>query len=341
VLVLFALMAITLFAAIGMSVDIGRMFIAKHEAQVFTDAGALAAALQLDGTTQGTLNALAAVDNSSNRWDLGTRQFSGSLASHTVKFATSSSGPWLSQSSLPNPPTAYKFVQVQASVSVKLYFAGVVIPQASQTVKASSVAGQTPITKMYQGAFPFTPMAFDATDPTVGFTQDVQYTIRYPSGKNKPPCAGDQGFHTRDSSDRGYWGDNSASVIRQRIVDDYQSGAVAIIGQSIGLSGGAKTSESSYLDERSLQDPDQTSMTWADYKASNTANGRRLVVMPITNYNTGIALGFASFLLLPAGNYDHTGNAAWCAVYVGPWTQDQKLGGASTTAGAYQVELVQ
>jgi hypothetical protein len=179
----------------------------------------------------------------------------------------------------------------------------------------------------------------------VGFTQGVQYTIRYPAGNGQPPCAGDNGIHTKDASDRGYWGDNSANVIRQRIVDDYQSTAVAIIGQNINLAGGAKTTESTYLDERSNQDPDQTSMTWAAYQASeasHNANGRRLVVMPITTYATGINLGFASFLLLPAGNYGHTGNSEWCAIYVGPWVQDQTLGGgSSTTAGAYRVGLVQ
>jgi len=338
-----AVMAVVLFGCIGASVDFGRIFIAKHEAQIYTDSAALAAVLQLDGTQQGGINAVAAVTNSINGWNLGTQAFSGASASHTVKFATSAAGPWSLQASLPNPPTGYKYVQVTASVTVPLFFMGAVVPQTSQTVNTSSVAGGTQLTTMWEGAFPFTPMSFDPSSPTVGFTQDVQYTIRYPAGNGQSPCAGDNGIHTKDASDRGYWGDNSASVIEQRIVDDYQSGAVAIVGQNINLAGGAKTTESTYVDERSNQDPDQTSMTWAAYQASTTKNGRRLVVMPITNYATGIDLGFASFLLLPSGNYGHTGNSSWCAIYVGPWVQDQTLGGGSSTstAGAYRVGLLQ
>jgi hypothetical protein len=198
-----------------------------------------------------------------------------------------------------------------------------------------------PQTKFYNGAFPYTPISFSANDPATGFVPGLQYTIRYPSGKNAPVCDGDLGVHSKDPSDRGHWGDSSTSVIERRITDDFQSGAVAISGQDVGLSGGAKTTEADYLDERSLQDPDQSSMTWAAYKVSPNHNGRRLVVMPITNYNTGIALGFAAFLLLPAGNYDHTGNGAWCTAYVGSWSQNQQEGGASGTPGAFLIRLVQ
>jgi Flp pilus assembly protein TadG len=350
-----AVMAVVLFGAIGASVDFGRVFIAKHEAQIYTDSAALAAALQLDGTSEGSVDAVEVVTNSTNSWNLGTQAFSGTTGSHTVMFATSAAGPWSLQSALPNPPTGYKYVRVTASVTVPLFFLGAVVPATSQTVNATSLAGQagtasggtvsgtSGMTKIAEGAFPFTPRAFDANDPTVGFTVDQQYTIRYPASGTSA-CAGDPG-RSKDKQDRGYWGDNSANIIEKRIVDDYQSGAVAIIGQDINLAGGAKTTESTYLDERSNQDPDQTSMTYADYKTRGTGNGRRLVVMPITDYdidpNEGIALGFATFLLLPSGNYGHTGNSSWCAVYVGPGTMNQPMGGASTTAGAYRVGLIQ
>lgn len=344
VLVLMALMAVVLFACLGLSVDLGRMFIAKHETQIFTDSAALAAALQLDGTRAGALAATSAVDNDTNKWNLGTQGFSGSSASHQVDFGTTSSGPWVKAASVPSNATGYLYVRVQGSVTLPLYFINVVSPVYSTTINASAVAGQTPETSLWEGMFPFTPMSFPGAsypdNPYQGYAQGVQYTIRYPSSPAKNPCQGDIGVHTRDASDRGYWGDNSASVIRKRIVDDYQSGAVAIAGQLIGLTTGAKTTEASDVNARSAQDTDQTSTTWAQYQASTTKNGRRLVVMPISDYNTGIALGFASFLLLPDGSYDKTGNAAWCAVYVGPWTQDQPGGGASGSPGASQVRLV-
>jgi hypothetical protein len=104
------------------------------------------------------------------------------------------------------------------------------------------------------------------------------------------------------------------------------------IGQTIDLTGGAKTSESSFIDERVHSD-NQTAMTLADYEASSDHNGRRLVNMPITDYNSGIALGFGLFLLLPEGNYGHTGNSAWCAIYVGPGVEGSTDKGAAATPG--------
>jgi uncharacterized membrane protein len=70
-----AVMAIVLFAVLGVAVDMGRMFIIKHEAQVFTDAAALGAALKLDGTQAGATVGANFVDASPNRWNAGTQAF--------------------------------------------------------------------------------------------------------------------------------------------------------------------------------------------------------------------------------------------------------------------------
>ena len=72
-----ALMAVALFACLGAASDFGRMFNAKHEAQVFADASALAAAAQLDGTKSGASNPVSAVDNNANKWNFGSQAFSG------------------------------------------------------------------------------------------------------------------------------------------------------------------------------------------------------------------------------------------------------------------------
>jgi Flp pilus assembly protein TadG len=333
VLITTAVMTIVLFALLGVAVDMGRMFIIKHEAQVFTDSGALAAALKLDGTSAGATAAVAAVDASTNKWNMGTQGFA--VGSYTVTFANNSNGPWIAAGSMPANATGYTYVQVTAGLTVPVYFIGVIVPITSTPVNAMSVAGQMEDTTLYAGGFPFTPQAFplaSQADPTFGMTVGTQYTIRYPASSGKPVCAGDQGIHDKDASDRGYWGDNSASIIRRRIVDDYQSGATVTIGQTIDLTGGAKTSESSYIDERVHSD-NQTAMTLADYEASSDHNGRRLVNMPITDYNSGIVLGFGLFLLLPEGNYGHTGNSAWCAIYVGPGVEGSTDKGAAATPG--------
>ena len=66
-----------LLAVVGMAFDMGRVYIARNEAQIFTDAAAMAAAKQLDGTGAGLARARAAVAAMPNRWNLGTENFTG------------------------------------------------------------------------------------------------------------------------------------------------------------------------------------------------------------------------------------------------------------------------
>src|SRR5215471_7038465 len=72
VLVTMGFSAFALFAALGLAVDIGRMFVAKNETQAYTDAAAMAATLKLNGATTGTTAASNAVANSTNAWNMDT-----------------------------------------------------------------------------------------------------------------------------------------------------------------------------------------------------------------------------------------------------------------------------
>ncbi|HTD43841.1 MAG TPA: pilus assembly protein TadG-related protein, partial [Bryobacteraceae bacterium] len=53
VLITMAAACIAMLGALGLAVDMGRIFIAKSETQAYVDAQAIAAALQLDGTSTG------------------------------------------------------------------------------------------------------------------------------------------------------------------------------------------------------------------------------------------------------------------------------------------------
>jgi Flp pilus assembly protein TadG len=66
-----------LLAVVGMAFDLGRVYIARNEAQIFADAASMSAAKQLDGTATGLGRAHAAVAALPNRWNLGTQDFSG------------------------------------------------------------------------------------------------------------------------------------------------------------------------------------------------------------------------------------------------------------------------
>jgi hypothetical protein len=73
-----------LLAVIGMAFDLGRVYIARNEAQIFADAASMAAAKQLDGTAAGLDRARAAVTALPNRWNLGTEDFSGVVTEFSV-----------------------------------------------------------------------------------------------------------------------------------------------------------------------------------------------------------------------------------------------------------------
>jgi len=66
-----------LLAVMGLAFDVGRIYIARNEAQVFTDAAAMAAASKLDGTKAGLDRAREAVALVPMRWNLGTQEFKG------------------------------------------------------------------------------------------------------------------------------------------------------------------------------------------------------------------------------------------------------------------------
>ena len=66
-----------LIATIGMAFDFGRIYIARNEAQVYTDAAALTAASHLDGSLDKVGEAREAVKLLPGRWNLGTQEFQG------------------------------------------------------------------------------------------------------------------------------------------------------------------------------------------------------------------------------------------------------------------------
>jgi uncharacterized membrane protein len=77
VLIAMSVTLLLLLAVMGLAFDLGRVYIARNEAQVFTDAAAMTAASKLDGTAAGITRANQAVTGLPMRWNLGTREFTG------------------------------------------------------------------------------------------------------------------------------------------------------------------------------------------------------------------------------------------------------------------------
>src|SRR5437868_3580726 len=98
-----AVCAVALFGVAGLAVDIGRMYITKNEAQSYSDAGAVSAAMQLDGTAIGLAKADAAVAASPNAWNFGTTPFTGTV----VEYSTDGLVNWQTSASATASTAAY------------------------------------------------------------------------------------------------------------------------------------------------------------------------------------------------------------------------------------------
>jgi len=345
--------AIVLIGAVGLSIDLGRMYITKGESQTFADSAALAAVLELDATSAGIDRARSAATNNPNKNAFGTTAFTGTV----VEFAQSSAGPW---STNPSSAVGYAFVRVVASVNVPLYFLGIAANATQTPVKASAIAGQVPKTSFSQGLFPFSPFAPQPNSaPDFGFVTGRMYTLRWPAnpsvgnaqnGNGSNMCPGDRNgamlnvATAAGGSERGFIEDTSAALIASTIIDDYQS-IFRTVGDLLAMTGGAKQSQLDSLNTRIGQDSDTTSMSYSSYNG----NGRRIIAAPINDGGTPLGsnnrmVGIGGFLLMPGSQYGVGGNQAWCAEYIGCFLLGSShrcaVGGGSNAAGAYVARLV-
>jgi hypothetical protein len=322
---------------LGLSVDIGRMYISKNEAQAYVDSASLAAAVQLDGTDAGITRANSAVGTDSDKWRFDTLPFT----SVTKSYATSSTGTFTT--SPPSPPTGYTYAKVAVTASLPMYLLRPLVG-ASATVSASAVAAGVPITNMPGGEFPFSPYTRaaspdNASDP-YGYQVGNQYTLRWGSPGTNSSCGTDATAAnlSQQGSIRGYCcTSNSAASIRQAIVGG-QTDPITI-GQSIVMDNGAKNTEMTTIADRVNLDADTTSTTFAQYKASHTGNGERVVVVPVNSGSpTYLAVGYATFFLATPDQYSGLhGNDSACAEYVGY----QSVAYSGVAGSAYHIRLVQ
>lgn len=129
-----------LIALAGLSIDIGRMYVIRAELQSFTDAAALSAALELDGTDSGLARARTGAARFSTgphamRWDMGTQAISNITASFSPDDKS-----WQEH---PKQASDVHFVRVVASEPAPVIFLRIFQPFSSTTVAAASVAAKT------------------------------------------------------------------------------------------------------------------------------------------------------------------------------------------------------
>ncbi len=344
VLVTTAVSMIGFLALAGLATDLGRVYVARNELQVFVDEAAMAAAFELDGTADGIARARSAAASGPgsgtnvNYWYFGTQAVAGA----TAQFSTAPVGPFESD---PGLPADYRFVKVQAGGTVNLYFLPLVPGIAGmQNVSASAISGQVRLNSLGDGLAPFSPDAHSKTDPNFGFTAGQLYTLRWaPPGKRSKTsgsCPGDIGYDPGGGSDdRGYIDvgqGNSSSGLRDAIVNNTYSLPTPLeVGSTLDEVSGQK-SVTDAMNERFGQDSDQTSTAFASYHG----NGRRLFTVAVNDGGSpATILGFALFFLQPSPC--GSGNTTpCCGEYVGAAVLGSRHRGAGTP-GLYAVQLVQ
>lgn len=369
-LVAMAISATALVAVVGLALDIGRLYIAKNETQIYCDAAALAAVKQLNGLSSGITAATAAATAVNNSYNLNSTLASGS----TITFANSAAGPWLAAGNVPGTPTGYMYAKVSLPVQMPLYFLPIVAQRYSQQVASVAAAGQVQITSFGAGLGPYSLVSTNTTGPTFGLVAGKEYTIQWPQFNgtrngcnagnpekcfNQDPCEDDSRqamwavASNWSSSTNGYWGFSSNSDIERSVINGLQTQPITV-GQNILpiMTNGNKAAQAMVLDTRSTQDTDYLSDQASEYQLSSTRNGRRIMLIPVL-YPESTTLtsvsGFAAVLLYNDGSTNSqyyrsntNGNSPFCAVYLGPYVAGSNTTGTATSgSGAYEVKLVQ
>jgi hypothetical protein len=331
-----------LLGVTGLAIDIGRMYIAKDEAQAFADSASLAAARQLDGTTAGVTRATAAAGSDSDKWRFDTQPFT----SISTAFATSSAGPFTT--ALPNPPTGYTFARVAVSVDLPMYLIRILSGPTAQ-VAASAVAGGRSLTQLNGGEFPFSPytrkgytgaLPDNASDP-YGYQVGNQYTLRWGAPGDRSDCGTDGTTPSLADNGqiRGYCCVSQSAAEIRAAITGLNTDPISV-GGFVPMDNGAKNTEMSAIADRVNYDNDSTSATYAAYRSSRTGNGARVVVVAVNGGPPNfVNVGFAGFFLLPASEYNGAhGNDSACAEYIGAWIGGETMP-APGGSGAFRIRL--
>jgi uncharacterized membrane protein len=138
VLIAMAVALLLLVAMMGLAFDVGRIYVARNEAQVFTDAAAMAAAARLDGTPDGVSRARQAVTRLPAKWNLGTSGFTGVVVEFSADGAL-----WLAEPKDAGPLTMARVTA--PSNNVDIVFLRAVGGPVSFAVPARSVAAAHPV----------------------------------------------------------------------------------------------------------------------------------------------------------------------------------------------------
>lgn len=337
-LVMFMMSLMMLLGVCGLAIDIGRMYLAKSEAQNFTDVAALNAIASLATAPTSFTAAAAAAAQTNVKWEFGSTSF----ANVATTFGTSATD----SNFTATPPCCghlasdYKYVSVKTTLTLPMYLIRVITRNPYATVAASTIGGEQLITSMTGGEFPFSPYSRknaspeDVNDP-FGFKVGNSYTLRWEPSGDRTSCGTDQGNVGSNGSFRGYCCTGGQSVPSLRAVLAGGGTVPMSTGDSFGQYEVNGQKNTITITDWINADTDSTSSDYETYLSNGIGNGKRLVIVPVNNNEATVA-GFAAFFLYPANQYS---GKNYCAEYVGAMVQNAPGLPPEIGSGVYHVKL--
>lgn len=167
--------------AVGLGVDISRLYLTKAELQNAADASALAGVSGLNGHAEGISNAVFRATNTFNKYEFNKTGITIDPAN--VLFAKNFGGPYISQGEAALAPVDIRFVKVTTpSEPVGMSFAALVLGK-TRNLSAEATAGFSVSVNVL---CPWLP-AFVLDDPANPITKEHTYTFRLAPGGDLSP----------------------------------------------------------------------------------------------------------------------------------------------------------
>lgn len=165
------LVVFLLFA--GLALDLSMLYNVKTDLQNAMDSAALAAAAQLDGTTNGVHQAVTKALSLTNKYHFNTTPVG--LTANDVTFSATRDSGYVSQGTAAASPASIRFVRVESRKTMNLAFMNI-SGVSTHDVSAFAVAGQSPpINTVCDGLLPLAPAPTTANAYVVGLSYPLQF----------------------------------------------------------------------------------------------------------------------------------------------------------------------
>jgi len=174
VMIMTAILMAGIILAVGLCIDVARIYMVRTELQNAADAAALSAARELDSGAGGIQDAVTRATTIVNSY--GFNDVAVNVPAANVQFAINLNGNYVSADVADDNPTNYRFVRVttQAAATSMLFSARVL--GANHTESRAAIAGMSVGINTICNFFPFAVALDDADLTDVGFTPPAANT---------------------------------------------------------------------------------------------------------------------------------------------------------------------